>query len=94
MLNETLFASLSHAREALTIWKDDYNTVQAAPAALDYLPAAIYAKISVPGMQRDGTLRYIEGSRARPLTEPTGLKRSQDSPHQQMRQGAVLPCSA
>jgi putative transposase len=25
LLNETLFTSLAHAREALAIWKDDYN---------------------------------------------------------------------
>ena len=28
LLNETLFASLTHVREALAIWKDDYNTVR------------------------------------------------------------------
>jgi putative transposase len=27
-LNDTLFASLAHAREVLTLWKDDYNTVR------------------------------------------------------------------
>ena len=27
LLNETLSGSLSHTREALAIWKDDYNTV-------------------------------------------------------------------
>jgi putative transposase len=26
LLNETLFGSLSHAREALAIWKNDYNS--------------------------------------------------------------------
>ena len=28
LLNETLFISLAHAREALAIWKDDYNTIR------------------------------------------------------------------
>ena len=28
LLNETLFTSLAHAREALADWKDDYNTVR------------------------------------------------------------------
>ena len=28
LLNETLFSSLAHAREALWLWKDDYNTVR------------------------------------------------------------------
>jgi hypothetical protein len=27
LLNETLFTSFAHEREALAIWKDDYNTV-------------------------------------------------------------------
>src|SRR4029078_10630649 len=61
LLNETLFASLTHVREALAIWKDEYNTVR-PHSALGNLPPAVYAKISAPGMQRDGTLRYIEGS--------------------------------
>ena len=73
LLNETLFASLSHAREALAKWKDDYNTVR-PHSALANLPPAIYAKISAPGMQREGTLRYIEGTASRCTTEPTALK--------------------
>jgi putative transposase len=28
LLNETLFSSLAHAREALSFWKDDYNTIR------------------------------------------------------------------
>ena len=66
LLNETLFASLAHVREALAIWKDDYNTVR-PHSALGNLPPAVYAKISAPGMQRDGALRYIEGSAPRPV---------------------------
>ena len=58
LLNETLFASLTHVREALAIWKDDYNTVR-PHSALGNLPPAAYAKLSAPGMQRDGTLRYV-----------------------------------
>jgi putative transposase len=30
--------------------------------ALGNLPPAVYASVSAPEMQRDGTLRYIEGS--------------------------------
>jgi putative transposase len=70
LLNETLFASLAHVREALAIWKDDYNTVR-PHSALGNLPPAIYAKISAPGMQRDGTLRTIEGSAPRPVALPS-----------------------
>ena len=56
LLNETLFTSLAHAREALAIWKDDYNTVR-PHSALGNLPPAAFAKLSAPAMQRDGTLR-------------------------------------
>jgi putative transposase len=38
LLNETLFTSLAHAREALAIWKDDYNTVR-PHSGLGNLPA-------------------------------------------------------
>ena len=70
LLNETLFASLAHVREALAIWKDDYNTVR-PHSALGNLPPAVYAKISAPGMQRDAALRYIEGSAPRPVAPPS-----------------------
>ena len=70
LLNETLFASLAHVREALAIWKDDYNTVR-PHSALGNLPPAVYAKISAPEMQRDGALRYVEGSAPRPVAFPS-----------------------
>ena len=70
LLNETLFASLAHVREALAIWKDDYNTVR-PHSALGNLPPAVYAKISAPGMQRDRALRYVEGSAPRPVAFPS-----------------------
>jgi putative transposase len=62
--------SLTHAREALAIWKDDYNTVR-PHSALGNLPPAVYAKINAPEMQRDGALRYIEGSAHRPVAPPS-----------------------
>ena len=68
LLNETLFASLTHAREALANWKDDYNTVR-PHSALANLPPAIYAKSAIP--ERNGTLRYIEGSAPRPVATPS-----------------------
>jgi putative transposase len=63
LLNETLFASLAHVREALAIWKPH--------SALGNLPPAVYAKISAPEMQRDGALRYVEGSAPRPVAFPS-----------------------
>jgi putative transposase len=70
LLNETPFTSLAHVREALATWKDDYNTCR-PHSALGNLPPAVYAKISAPEMQRDGTLRNIEGSAPRPVAPPS-----------------------
>jgi putative transposase len=70
LLNETLFTSLSHVREALAIWMEDYNTVRPHSSLGNLTPAA-YAEFSVPGMQRDGTLRYIGGSAPRPVASPS-----------------------
>jgi putative transposase len=50
LLNETIFTSLAHVREALAIWKDDYNTIR-PHSALGNLPPAVFAELSVPGMQ-------------------------------------------
>lgn len=66
LLNETLFTSLAHARVMLAAWKDDYNTIR-PHSALGNLAPAIYAKLSVPDMQRDGTLRLPEGFAPVPL---------------------------
>ena len=66
LLNETLFGSLSHAREALAIWRNDYNTVR-PHSALDNLPPAAYAEITAPGMQRDGPLALCGSSAPRPV---------------------------
>jgi putative transposase len=56
LLNETLFGSLTHARQALTEWVIDYNTLR-PHSRLGNLAPAIYAKLSAPVMQREGTLR-------------------------------------
>jgi putative transposase len=69
LLNETLFASLDHAREALADWKDDYNTVR-PHSAIGNVPPAVYAKLSDPAMQRDGALRF-GGSAPRPVASPS-----------------------
>jgi putative transposase len=70
LLNETVFSSLSHAREALAIWKNDYNTVR-PHSGVGNLPPAAYAKLSAPVTQRDGALRYTEGSAPRPVASPS-----------------------
>ena len=70
LLNETIFTSLAHVRETLAFWKDDYNTIR-PHSALGNLPPAVFAELSVPGMQRDGALRYVEGSAPRPVAPPS-----------------------
>jgi putative transposase len=69
LLNETLFTSLAHAREALAIWRDDYNTVR-PHSAIGNVPPAVYAKLSDPVMQRDGSLRLL-GSAPHPVASPS-----------------------
>src|SRR5512139_2826137 len=70
LLNETLFTSLAHAREALSIWKDDYNTVR-PHSAIGNVPPAVYAKLSDPAKQRDGSLELPWGSAPRPVASPS-----------------------
>jgi putative transposase len=70
LLNETLFVSLAHAREALAIWKDDNNTVR-PHSAIGNVPPAVYAKLSDPAMQRDGSLDLSWGSAPRPIASPS-----------------------
>jgi len=90
-LNETLFTSLAHAREVLAIWKDDYNTVR-PHSGLGNLPPSIYAGLSAPKMQWDGTLRYTEGSAPNPIASPShqGSKSTRDSTHRWMKKGAQV----
>lgn len=70
LLNETLFTSLAHARSVLLAWKDDYNTVR-PHSGLGNLAPSIYAKLSAPKMQRDGTLRYVAGFAPHPVAPPS-----------------------
>lgn len=48
LLNETLFFGLSHAREEIAAWIDDYNT-ERPHSALGYLVPAAFAVTLVPG---------------------------------------------
>jgi putative transposase len=70
LLNETLFTSLAHARSALVVWKDDDNTVR-PHTGLGNLAPSIFAELSALNMQRDGALRYIEGSAPHPVAPPS-----------------------
>jgi putative transposase len=70
LLNETLFSSLAQVREALEVWKEDYNTVR-PHSGLGNLPPAVYARLSVSAKQRDGTLRSLGGFAPRPVAPPS-----------------------
>jgi putative transposase len=76
LLNETLFSSLAHAREVLSLWKDDYNTIR-PHSGLGNLTPADYANRSAPATQGDGTLRYTGGSAPRPVASPSQLGSNQ-----------------
>ena len=70
LLNETLFASLADARVALRAWMEDYNTVR-PHSAIGNVPPTIYAKLSDPAKQRDGSLELPWGSAPRPVASPS-----------------------
>src|SRR5438093_7006263 len=70
LLNETLFTSLAHARQMLTSFQDDYNTVR-PHSGLGNLPPAIYAKLNALRMQRAGALELPGGSAPRPVASPS-----------------------
>ena len=72
LLNETLFTSLAQVRAVLAAWKDDYNNAR-PHSALGNLTPTEYANGSVPGPQRGGTLRYVEGSAPRPVAPPSPM---------------------
>jgi putative transposase len=76
LLNETLFSSLAHAREVLSFWKNDYNTVRPHSGLGNLTPVA-YANRSAPDTQRDGTLRYVGGSAPRPIASPSQMGSNQ-----------------
>lgn len=70
LLNETLFASLADARLALAEWKHDYNTVR-PHSAIGNMPPTIYAKLSDPAKQRDGSPELPWGPTPHPVASPS-----------------------
>ncbi|OAF11892.1 hypothetical protein AXW67_21625 [Bradyrhizobium neotropicale] len=68
--DETQFSSLDHARELLAEWQDDYNTVR-PHSGIGNLPPSTYARLTAPDMQRDGTLRCVDGSASHPVASPS-----------------------
>jgi putative transposase len=70
LLNETLFVSLAHARTILMAWMIDYNTVR-PHSAIGNVPPADFARLSVPAMQRGGSLRSLGGFAPHPVAPPS-----------------------
>jgi putative transposase len=64
LLDETLFISLDHGREALSLWKDDYDTIRPHSGLGNLTPVA-YA--NAPNMQRNGRCAQPGASRPLPL---------------------------
>ena len=73
----------------LAAWKDDYNNARPHSAFGDLTPTQ-YANCGVPGTQRGGTLRYVEGFAPRPVAPPSPLGSNADEeyPHRWMKHGA------
>ena len=76
LLNETLFTSLVHAREGLSRWRIDYNTVRPHSGLGNLTPAA-YANASAPTMQRNGALRSIGGFAPPSVASPSQKRSNQ-----------------
>jgi len=76
LLNETLFTSLTHAREKIAIWANDYNN-ERPHSALDYAtPAAFAAELKKQGA---AALRIAGGYATQPLASPAHM-RNNDEP--------------
>ena len=59
-----------HQQRDILQMEDDYNTVR-PHSGVGNLAPSIYAGLSAPKMQRDGTLRYTEGSAPHPVASPS-----------------------
>ena len=72
LLNETLFFSLDHARQAIAEWVEDYNTSRPHSALAYQTPAAFAAKLTATGLH--AALTY--GSAFRPVahTAQSGIQ--------------------
>jgi putative transposase len=91
LLNETLFTSLAHAREALADWRSDFNTVRPHSGVGGLTPAIYAGHVASP----DATGRVdcaMWGLRApsRCITEPARLKSAKDSTSGWMKLGAQV----
>jgi len=66
LLNETLFTSLAHVREALAAWKDDYNTVRPHSAIGNLAPESMPSS-AFPRCNGTGRCAHLRAPRPVPL---------------------------
>ena len=67
LLNETLFASLAHAREKIAAWAHDYNTKRPHSSLGYATPAAFAADLKKQGA---ASVRIAGGYATQPLASP------------------------
>jgi putative transposase len=79
LLNETLFSSLAHAREVLSLWKDQSHASRLRQK-----------QRSRRATGRDAALHRGLRAPSRCSTEPNGLKSTQDSTRRWMKEGAQV----
>jgi transposase InsO family protein len=66
LLNETLFFTLDHAREAVAAWAEDYNTTRPHSSLAYETPAAYAAKFTATGWHATP----LRGSACQPVAQP------------------------
>lgn len=71
LLNETIFMSLDHARQALKSWKEDYNLVRPHSAIGNIAPYE-FANLKHPEKQRGGSLELWGAPLPAPLHNRAG----------------------
>ena len=71
LLNETLLASLPHAREKIAVWADDYNTGRPHSSLGYATPAASAADLEKQGA---ASLRIAGGYATQPLASSAQLR--------------------
>ena len=66
LLNESLFLSLAHARQAIAAWVADYNTARPHSSLSYRTPAAFAAQITATG----SVTALVNGSVPEPVAQP------------------------
>jgi putative transposase len=87
-LNETVFTSLAHAHEVLSLWRDNYNTVRPHSGLGNLTGRPCQSPRSRNATGRSATSRPRAPPRC--FAEPTRLKSTRDSTYRWMKEGAQV----